>query len=162
MSERTFPPTADLCDDHDDAQVLEPMFGSFGGVDRFCGPVRTVQCFEDNSRVSEAVKEPGDGAVLVVEGGGSVRRALCGGNVATWAHDNGWAGIVIHGAIRDLEEIEAVPIGVLALGPIPRKSTKRGEGQRDLPVSFGGVAFQPGQWLYADEDGVVVTDRRVH
>lgn len=163
MSDRPFPSTCDLCDAHDDVvQVVEPVFLAFGGRTRFFGPVRTVRCFEDNSRVKEAVSEPGQGAVLVVDGGGSVRRSLCGGNLAAAAARNGWSGMLIHGAVRDLEELAAQDVGILALAPIPRKTDKRGEGQRDEVVSFAGATFRPGVWLYADEDGVVVSDRPLH
>lgn len=162
MDPTSFPPTCDLCDAHDDVQVLEPRLRSFGGAERCFGPIRTVRCFEDNSRVKEALSEPGEGAVLVVDGGGSVRRSLCGGDLAGMAARNGWAGLVIHGAVRDLAELREEPVGVWALAPIPRKTVKRQEGQRDEGVSFLGVRFEPGHWLYADEDGVVVADRPLH
>lgn len=154
--------TCDLCDAHENdpvpvLQVLPPVFRDFGGVARFHGPVATVRCFEDNSRIREAVDMPGQGRVLVIDGGGSLRRALVGGNLAVAAGRNGWAGIVVHGAVRDLREMQAVAIGIKALGLMPQRSTKRGEGQHDVPVVIQGVAVRPGDWLYADEDGIVVS-----
>jgi regulator of ribonuclease activity A len=156
--------TCDLCDAHegDDPPgftVLPPVFRDFGAAARFCGPVSTVRCFEDNSRVKEAVESPGDGRVLVVDGGTSVRRALVGGNLASAAAKNGWSGIVVDGAVRDACELQAAGIGVKALALMPRRSTKRNEGQRDVPVTVQGVAVHPGFWLYADEDGIVVSPR---
>lgn len=154
--------TCDLCDAHeaDDSgafRVLPPVFRDFGVARRFAGTVATVRAIEDNSRVREAVNEPGAGRVLVVEGGGSVRRALLGGNLATAAAKNGWAGIVVDGAVRDLAELTAAGIPVKALALMPLRSVKRGEGQRDMVVEIQGVPVRPGDWLYADEDGVVVS-----
>ena len=154
--------TCDLCDANEDDtsgsfRVLPPVFRDFGRAQRFCGPVVTLRAIEDNSRVREAVNSPGNGHVLVVEGGGSVRRALVGGNLAAAAAKNGWAGVVVDGAVRDLAELQAAGIGVKALALMPLRSVKRGEGQRDLPVEIQGVAVRPGDWLYADEDGIVVS-----
>jgi len=154
--------TSDLCDAHEaDAsgafRVLPPVFRDFGAPGRFAGPVATVRAIEDNSRVREAVISPGDGRVLVVEGGGSVRRALVGGNLAVAAAKNGWAGIVVDGAVRDVAELAAAGIGIKALALTPMRSAKRGEGQRDLPVVIQGVTVRPGEWLYADADGIVVS-----
>ncbi|MBX3653294.1 MAG: ribonuclease E activity regulator RraA [Ramlibacter sp.] len=162
--------TCDLCDAHEsDAsgrfRVLPPVFQSFGSVNRFHGPVVTLRCPEDNSRVREAVNSPGEvdtpsgkrGQVLVIDGGGSLRRALVGGNLAAAAARNGWAGIVVDGAVRDLAELSQTPIGIRALALMPLRSVKRDEGQSDLPVSIQGVAVRPGDWLYADEDGIVVS-----
>ena len=156
--------TCDLCDAHENArppvlQPLPPVFRDFGSAGRFCGPVATVRCFEDNSRVKEAVESPGQGRVLVVDGGGSVRRALVGGNLATAAARNGWAGIVVDGAVRDAAELRAAGIGIKALALMPLRSTKRNEGQRDLDVTLQGVTVRPGDWLYADEDGIIVSAR---
>jgi regulator of ribonuclease activity A len=164
--------TCDLCDIHEEDssgafRVLPPVFHDFGTAARFSGPVVTVRCIEDNSRVREAVNSPGHietpagriGRVLVVEGGGSVRRALVGGNLAAAAAKNGWAGIVVDGAVRDLAELRAAGIGVKALALMPLRSVKRGEGQRDLVVEIQGVTVRPGEWLYADEDGIVVSAR---
>lgn len=152
--------TADLCDAHEaDLHVLEPLFQAYGRVTAFDGPIATVKCYEDNSKVREAVAEPGDGRVLVVDGGGSMRRALLGDNLAEMATRNGWKGLVINGCIRDSAAINELELGVRALGTIPLKTHKRGEGQRDVSVSFAGVTFRPGEHLYADADGVVVAAR---
>jgi regulator of ribonuclease activity A len=150
--------TADLCDEYADAvQVCEPVFQAYGGRRAFSGPVSTVRCFEDNSRVKEAVETPGQGRVLVVDGGGSRRRALFGGNLGLAAVRNGWAGVIIHGCIRDSAELAQLNIGIRALGTMPLRSEKRGVGDRDVPVRFAGVTFRPGDHVYADEDGVVVS-----
>jgi len=149
--------TADLCDEHGDAvQVCEPLFQTFGGRHAFAGPVSTVRCFEDNSRVKEAVESPGAGHVLVVDGGGSRRRALFGDKLGSAAVRNGWAGVIIHGCIRDSAELGRMDLGIRALGTMPLRSEKRGEGERDVPVRFAGVTFRPGEHVYVDEDGVIV------
>ena len=119
----------------------------------------TVRCFEDNSRVKEAVDGPGDGRVLVVDGGGSRRRALFGGNLGVAAVKNGWAGVIIHGCIRDSAELAQLNLGIRALGTMPLRSDKRGEGERDVRVRFAGVTFRPGDHVYVDEDGVIVSHR---
>lgn len=155
--------TADLCDAHtDDVQVCEPLFADYGGQRRFHGEIRTLKCFEDNSLVREALATAGDGAVLVVDAGGSRRCAMLGDQLAQLAVNNGWAGVVMYGLIRDSEAISAMPLGVKALGTIPVKSVKRGEGQPQIPVRFAGVSFVPGHWLYADADGIVVSERPLH
>jgi regulator of ribonuclease activity A len=133
------------------------VFKSYGAVSAFAGPVSTVKCFEDNSVVKAAVEEPGAGRVLVVDGGASLRCALVGGNIAAAAAKNGWAGLVIHGAVRDVAELRACAIGILALGSHPMASVRRDEGQRDLPVSVQGVLIWPGDWLTVDEDGLVLS-----
>lgn len=158
--------TCDLCDAHENdspatVHPLPPVFRDFGSHTRFSGPVATVRCFEDNSRVKEAVESPGEGRVLLVDGGGSVRRALVGGNLATAAARNGWAGIVVDGAVRDAAELLAAGIGIKALALMPLRSVKRNEGQRDVEVNVQGVAARPGDWLYADEDGIVLSARRL-
>ncbi len=154
--------TADLCDEHADLlQVCEPVFHMFGGRRAFHGPISTVRCFEDNSRVREAVEAPGEGKVLVVDGGGSRRRALLGDRLGEAAVRNGWAGIVIHGCIRDSAELGRMDLGIRALGTIPLRSDKRGEGERDVPVRFAGVTFRPGEFIYVDEDGVIVAPHAV-
>jgi regulator of ribonuclease activity A len=151
-------PTADLCDAHADVvQVCEPVFHAFGGRSAFSGPVSTVRCFEDNSRIKEAVESPGEGRVLVVDGGGSRRRALFGGNLGSAAVKNGWVGVIIHGCIRDSGEIAQMNLGVRALGTMPLRSEKRGEGERDVSVRFAGATFRPGDHVYVDEDGIVVS-----
>ena len=152
------PGTADLCDAHGDAvQVCEPTFQAYGGRRAFHGPVSTVRCFEDNSRVKEAVEEPGRGRVLVVDGGGSRRRALLGDKLGEAAVRNGWAGVIIHGCLRDSAELGRMDLGIRALGTMPLRSDKRGEGERDVPVRFAGVTFRPGEYVYVDEDGVIVS-----
>ena len=149
--------TTDLCDAHPEAQVCEPVFQTYGGRDSFNGPITTLKVFEDNSMVREAVGEPGEGRVLVVDGGGSLRCSMFGGNLAVAAAENGWAGVVVHGCVRDVDELAAQPIGVRALAAFPRRS-ERGlhSGQAGLPVLFAGVVFREGEWLCADRDGVVV------
>lgn len=150
--------TADLCDAHDaDVRVVAPMFRSFGGRASFSGPISTVKCFEDNSLVRSALEAPGSGRVLVIDGGGSQRCALVGDQLAQLGARNGWSGIVVHGCIRDARAIGETEIGVFALGTHPRKSVKRGQGELDVPLNFGGVDFAPGEWLYADEDGILVS-----
>jgi regulator of ribonuclease activity A len=149
--------TADLCDEHGErVQVCEPVFHAFGGRKAFHGPISTVRCFEDNSRVKEAVEGPGQGKVLVVDGGGSRRRALLGDKLGEAAVRNGWAGVIIHGCIRDSAELGRMDLGIRALGTMPLRSDKRGEGERDVPVRFAGVTFRPGEYVYVDEDGVIV------
>jgi regulator of ribonuclease activity A len=154
--------TCDLCDAHENdpsgtLRVLPPVFRDFGPARGFSGQVATVRCLEDNSRVREAVNSPGKGRVLVVDGGGSVRRALVGGNLASAAAKNGWAGLVIDGAVRDLDEMASAGIPIKALALMPQRSAKRGEGQVDLDVEIQGVWVRPGDWLYADADGIVVS-----
>jgi len=154
--------TCDLCDAHKDGQtlrVLPPVFKDYGARRRFCGPVSTVKCFEDNSLVKAAVDSPGEGRVLVVDGGASLRRALVGGNLAAAAARNGWAGVVVDGCVRDVTELAACEVGIRALAAMPLPTVKRSEGQRDVPVQVQGVWLQPGDWLYADEDGIVVAEQ---
>lgn len=149
----------DLCDAHGDVvRVLEPMFAGFGGIEAFGGPVATIKCFEDNSLVAEQVREPGEGRVLVVDGGGSLRCALLGDNLAQQAADNGWAGLLIYGCVRDVEILADIAIGVQALAPHPRRSVKQGIGERDVAVTFAGVTLKPGDYLYADANGVICAD----
>jgi regulator of ribonuclease activity A len=155
--------TADLSDLHPDAQVAEPALRDFGGLVAFHGPAVTLKVFEDNALVRELLEETGRGRVLVVDGGGSLRCALLGGNLAQLAVQNGWAGIVINGCVRDSEEIRELAVGVKALGTSPRKSEKGLHGgQRDRPVHFAGVSFETGFWVYADRDGLLVAKRRLH
>ena len=153
--------TCDLCDAHkndsDGAfRVLPPVFRDFGGRPTFCGPVSTVKCFEDNSLVKAALDTPGQGRVLVVDGGGSLRRALVGGNLGAAAARNGWAGVVVDGCVRDVAELAACEVGIRALAPMPLPTEKRNEGRRDVPVQVQGVWVRPGEWVYADADGIVV------
>lgn len=151
--------TCDLCDQHGQAvRVLELPLRDYGGRAAFAGTVSTVQAHEDNSRVREAVHEPGAGRVLVVDGGGSLRRAMLGDLLAAKAVENGWAGVVVVGAIRDSAAIGAMELGVKALGTCPRKTERRDQGLRDVALEIGGVTVRPGDWLCADEDGVVLAD----
>lgn len=151
--------TADLCDEHSSAlQICEPVFSDFGGQARFFGRVSTIKCFEDNSRVREAVGEPGEGRVLVVDAGGSLRCAMLGDLLAAKAVENGWCGIVVYGLIRDSADIAGMGLGVKALGTFPLKSVKKGIGERDVDVHFAGVRFVPGSYVYADEDGIICSN----
>jgi regulator of ribonuclease activity A len=149
--------TTDLCDMYGDTiRVVAPLFHDFGGRRSFAGSITTVKVHEDNVLVRAALEQAGHGRVLVIDGGGSLRCALMGDVIATLAHQNGWVGVVINGAIRDVEALGAIEIGVKALAACPRKSAKHGWGERDVPVTFGGVTFAPGEWLAADADGLVV------
>ena len=155
--------TTDLSDAHPDLQVAEPVFADYGGVLAFHGAIVTLKVFEDNALVRSTLETPGKGRVLVVDGGGSTRCALVGGNLGELGVKNGWAGIVVNGCIRDSEEITAQAIGVKALGTHPRKSEKGlHSGHVDRVVTFAGVTFRPGGWLYADADGIVVADKPIH
>jgi regulator of ribonuclease activity A len=154
--------TPDLCDEFGaEVRVAEPMFRDFGAVECFAGPIATLRVFEDNGLVRQALEMPGGGRVLVVDGGGSLRTALVGGNLAGLAHENGWSGLVVYGCIRDAAEIGRTSLGVKALQAVPRRSAKAGAGERGVPVAFAGVTFAPGAWLYADRDGIVVADRKL-
>lgn len=149
-------PVCDLCDAFpDQVSVLAPVFTNFGGREAFTGPAETIQTHEDNSRVREAVAEPGGGRVLVVDGGASLKRALVGGDLAAMAAKNGWAGLIVNGAVRDSAELKAEPLGVLALALCPMKTEKRGLGTRGEPVAVAGVVIRRGDWIYADADGVI-------
>ena len=149
-------PTTDLCDEYEGTiQVCTPVFHDFGGLDTFDGRVVTVATFEDNSRVRELLAEPGEGRVLVVDGGGSLRRALVGGNLAEMGARNGWAGIVVNGCVRDTAELAAARIGIKALAVHPMRTEKLGMGRVNVPVTFAGVTFRPGDHLHADRDGIV-------
>lgn len=154
--------TCDLCDAHKDdgvVTVLPPVFRSFGGRVAFSGPVSTVKCFEDNASVKAALDSPGHGRVLVVDGGGSLRKALVGGNLAAAAQRSGWAGVLVDGCVRDLAELAATDVGILALAPVPMPTVKRQLGETDVRVQVQGVWVGPGNWLYADADGVVLANR---
>ena len=160
MSDKA-PATCDLCDAHkgdtDGAfRVLPPVFRDFGGRAGLPGPVSTVKCFEDNSMVKAAVESPGQGRVLVVDGAGSLRRALLGGNLGAAAAKNGWAGLVIDGCVRDLAELAACDVGIRALAPMPLPTERQGQGQRDVVLQIRGVWVRPGDWLVADADGIVL------
>ncbi len=153
-------PTTDLCDAHpDDVRVVAPLFRDFGGNGAFSGPIVTIKSFEDNVILRKALEEPGAGMVLVVDGGGSLRCALMGGNLADIGVKSGWSGVLINGCVRDVGDLRAAAIGIKALAAHPVKSGKKGEGARDVPVTFGGVTFRPGEFLHADADGIVVSAR---
>lgn len=148
----------DLCDEYPDlVRVVEPMFRNYGGRSSFGGPITTIKCHEDNSLVAKAVEEPGEGRVLVVDGGASMRCGLLGDNLARKATENGWAGIVIYGCVRDVDELAKMDLGIQALYSIPLKSIKRDIGVRDEVVTFGGVSFVPGEFVYADNNGVLAS-----
>ena len=152
--------TTDLSDAHPTAvQAADPIFRDYGGRRAFHGPITTLKLFEDNALVRSALETAGEGRVLVVDGGGSMRCALLGDQLAELAVRHAWAGVVVYGCIRDSEVIGQLALGVKALATHPLKSIKRGEGQRDLPVRFAGVTFRPGAWLYADADGLIVSDQ---
>ncbi|BBN62891.1 ribonuclease E activity regulator RraA [Pseudomonas sp. KUIN-1] len=150
--------TPDLCDAYPDLiQVVEPMFSNFGGRDSFGGQIVTLKCFEDNSKVREQVELDGKGKVLVVDGGGSLRCALLGDMLADKAAKNGWEGMLIYGCIRDVDVIAQTDLGVQALASHPKKTERRGIGELNVPVTFGGVTFRPGEYLYADNNGVIIS-----
>ena len=150
--------TADLHDEHEGkVQVANIVMQSYGRKARFSGPISTVKCFEDNSLVRAALEEPGNGRVLVVDGGGSIRCALVGDKLAELGIENGWEGLVINGCIRDSAVVSTLDIGIKALGTNPRRSVKKGEGERDIPLNFADANFTPGDYLYADEDGILLS-----
>ncbi len=152
--------TADLCDTHEDIiSVAQPLFRNYGGNTSFCGKINTIKCFEDNSLVREILKSPGTGRVLVIDGGGSTRRALVGDLLAQAGADNKWAGIIVYGCIRDAEAIATIKIGCKALATIPLRTEKKGMGEKDIPVYFADIEFIPDQFLYADKDGIIVSSK---
>ena len=150
--------TPDLCDAYPELiQVVEPVFSNFGAKDSFGGQIVTIKCFEDNSRVKEQVELAGQGKVLVVDGGGSLRRALLGDMLAEKAAKNSWEGIIVYGCIRDVDAIAQTDLGVQALASHPLKTDKRGVGEVDVAVTFCGVTFLPGHYVYADNNGIIVS-----
>lgn len=159
--------TCDICDANEDKiaagtlSVLPPIFQKFGKRVAFSGQAATLKLFEDNVLVRSTLETPGNGRVLVVDGGGSLRCALVGGNLGVLAEKNDWAGIVVHGCIRDSEEINGCDIGVRALATHPQRSIRKGVGERDLRISIAGVAINPGDWIYADADGVLVSAQKL-
>ncbi|MEQ8377872.1 ribonuclease E activity regulator RraA [Parvibaculum sp.] len=162
MSEKTVPATTDLSDDFPAlVRHADPVFRDYGGRLAFSGPVATLRVPDDNSKVREAVETPGEGRVLVVDGGGAMTYALFGGNLGKLAEENGWAGVVVNGCIRDTAELAACAIGVKALAAHPKRSSKRGRGESDVAVSFAGLKIRPGDWLYADGDGIVVSAEKL-
>ncbi|MDI3313192.1 MAG: ribonuclease E activity regulator RraA [Mycobacterium sp.] len=158
MTEPTvFRPTADLADSiGPGVYSCDLQFHQFGGRRQFAGPISTVRCFQDNALVKSALSEPGWGRVLVIDGAGSLHTALIGDVLAESARANGWAGLIVHGAVRDAATLRGIDIGIKALGTNPRKSTKTGTGERDAAVSFGGVTFTPGDIAHSDDDGIVI------
>jgi regulator of ribonuclease activity A len=151
--------TADICDEYrEKVQVLASGYRSYGGASRFAGPIRTLKLLRNNYELIHLLKEPGDGAVAVVDVGAEYW-AVVGENLMTFARDNGWAGILVHGYIRDTHVTRTVPVGLLALGTCPRKSFESNEGERGATLAFGGVTFRPGDWLFADGDGTVVVEK---
>lgn len=159
--------TTDLCDDHPQLldngclSVLPPVFQPFGKLRKFCGRATTLKVFEDNALVRATLEAPGNGNVLVIDGGASMRRALVGGQLGVLAQNNGWAGIVVNGCVRDSEELDACEVGIRALGVHPQKSSKKGEGERNVRVIISGVAVEPDDWIYADADGVLVARQKI-
>jgi len=150
-------PIADLFDDHGDiSQTCSAQFTDYGAIRQFSGPIRTVKCFRDNQLFKQLFSEPGNGAVVVIDGSGSLESALMGDMIAANGLKNGWAGVVIFGAIRDSVAIGSMDFGVKALGVNAAKSSKDGTGKLDATVEFGGVHFEPGHWIYCDEDGILV------
>ena len=139
--------------------MAEPLFREYGGLAQFAGPIETIQVFEDNALVRKALEQDGLHRVLVIDGGGSLRCALLGGRLASVAHRNGWSGILIHGCVRDSAELSQVPVGIRALNTAPMRSTNEGRGEVGIGLRFAGLAFKPGQFLYADADGVLLSDR---
>jgi len=155
--------TTDLSDAHPEAQVCDPVFRDFGGKDAFHGPIKTLKIFEDNALVRATLETAGEGRVLVVDAGGSPRCAVVGGNLGQLAVKNQWAGLVVYGYIRDAAELGSLPVGVKALGTHPRKSEKGlHTAHADRVLSFASVTFKPGAWLYADVDGIVVSDSKIN
>lgn len=153
--------TCDLCDENPDivSVVTGLQWRNFGGRSAFGGEIVTVKCFEDNSRLKAELANDGRGKVLVVDGGASLRHALIGDMIAEKAADNGWEGVIIYGACRDVDALAELDIGVMALGSVPIKSVRRDEGQLNIDISFGGVTFTPGQHVYADNNGIIVAPK---
>ncbi|MEM6485353.1 MAG: ribonuclease E activity regulator RraA [Pseudomonadota bacterium] len=158
MSDHSAFSTPDLADAHTQARSIVLPWRSYGGVARFHGPVVTIKCFEDNSLIKELAGTAGEGRIMLVDGGQSPRRALLGDQIAANAAANGWAGLVIAGAVRDVEVLATIKLGVNALFAGPQKTEKRGEGQREIPIEIGGMAVHPGEYVYVDDNGVLVSD----
>jgi regulator of ribonuclease activity A len=144
-----------------EVRSCEVQFRHFGGRESFAGPLRTVQTLEDNALLKQLLASPGNGAVLVVDGGASLRTALIGDQIAASAARNGWEGLLLWGAVRDSAQLRQIDLGIKALGTNPAKSAKSGSGVVDAPVQFGGVTFQPGHWVYSDSDGILVSARKL-
>ncbi|WP_308567324.1 ribonuclease E activity regulator RraA [uncultured Haemophilus sp.] len=150
--------TSELCDLYaEQVDVVEPIFSSFGGVSNFYGKVTTVKCFESSGLIAEVLEENGEGRVLVVDGGGAVRRGLIDAELAQLAVDNGWEGIVVYGAVRQIQQLENLDIGIHALAPIPVSADESSAGESDISVNFGGVTFFPEDYIYADLTGIILS-----
>jgi regulator of ribonuclease activity A len=153
--------TADLCDRYSESghlQILEPIFKVFGGSAKFSGRISTLKVFEDDALVEKTLQEKAENRVLVIDGGGSHRCAVLGGALTRLAYENGWQGIIVYGCIRDSVSVNQIPIGIRALHAHPQKSHKKGAGDRDILISFAGVNFKKDHFLYADEDGIIVSE----
>ncbi len=150
--------TSELCDLYaEQVDVVEPIFSSFGGVSNFYGKVTTVKCFESNGLIAEVLEENGEGRVLIIDGGGAVRRGLIDAELAQLAVDNGWEGIIVYGAVRQIQQLENLDIGIHALAPIPVSADESSAGESDIPVNFGGVTFFPEDYIYADLTGIILS-----
>lgn len=150
--------TSELCDLYaEQVDVVEPIFSSFGGVSNFYGKITTVKCFESNGLIAEVLEENGEGRVLVIDGGGAVRRGLIDAELAQLAVDNGWEGIIVYGAVRQIQQLENLDIGIHALAPIPVSADESSAGESDIPVNFGGVTFFPEDYIYADLTGIILS-----
>ena len=150
--------TSELCDLYaEQVDLVEPIFSSFGGVSNFYGKVTTVKCFESNGLIAEVLEENGEGRVLVIDGGGAVRRGLIDAELAQLAVDNGWEGIIVYGAVRQIQQLENLDIGIHALAPIPVSADESSAGESDIPVNFGGVTFFPEDYIYADLTGIILS-----
>lgn len=150
--------TSELCDLYaDQVDVVEPIFSSFGGISAFYGKVTTIKCFENNGLIAEVLEENGKGRVLVVDGGGAVRRGLIDAELAQLAADNGWEGIIVYGAVRQIQQLENINLGIHALAPIPVSADESNIGESDIPVNFGGVTFFPEDYIYADLTGIILS-----
>ena len=158
--------TPDLCDKYEndesvDLRVLDSIFTSYGGLKQFYGKVVTIKCFEDNSLLKELAGTPGKGRVIIMDGGGSLRRAILGDMIAANAVKNGWAGLIINGCVRDVDELAMINIGVKALNTHPIKTEKRGIGDLNIRVTFAGQTIKPNDWIYADNNGVIITNKEL-
>lgn len=150
--------TSELCDNFPElVDVVEPLFAGYGGRERFCGQLLTVKCFEDNGLIREVLEQNGEGKVLLVDGGGSLRRALVDSDMAQIAADNGWEGLIVYGSVREVDLLEETDIGIMAMAAIPIGADDAGTGENDIPVNFGGVTFLPEDYIYADSTGIVLS-----
>jgi len=160
-------PTADLCDANEELlkagtlRIVPPVFQNYGGEATMAGPIATLKCFEDNALVRQILETPGQGRVLMVDGGGSDRCALVGGNLGALAVKNGWAGSVVNGCVRDTDELAECPVGVWAMATHPRRSDRQGLGQKEVVLDMVGIRVSPGNWCYADADGILVSDKKL-